>query len=424
MPQGALAGFSASDFSVTHDSTHLFLNVNFATAPTVTWRGTTTSNWNTIDANWAVASSTFANGNVAQFDDSNSSGRTTIAVDAAGANPLQTIFNNSSSGPDPTYTISGPGALGGVLLSMTGTGTAILNNPTNGILGQTSISNGSLEITGDGSLGPAPVTAIANQLVINGGQLMTLAGTTLATTRGIQVGNAAGHIGATATTGATINVDTTAGANTTIYNGIIADVAGQTGILNKAGAGELDLGGVNTFSGGMNINAGAVKLTASGAGGTGRTTVNTNGVLALAADVPATVHLPHLNPITLAGVAPSAPRRCTSFNSDLTRRRLALTSSIRPAPQQPNTTETILDSRFYFYWRPNDIILLGLCMVPAILMSQFLLAITRRIPPASACAARSRPITPARSRSAKRESSRCKARRPVREAQPAPARLC
>ena len=38
---------------------------------------------------------------------------------------------------------------------MTGTGTAILNNPTNGILGQTSISNGTLAIAADGSLGPA-----------------------------------------------------------------------------------------------------------------------------------------------------------------------------------------------------------------------------------------------------------------------------
>ena len=83
---------------MTHDSTHVFLNVSFTNPTTVIWRGTTNSNWNTTDANWLSGNSMFANGNIAQFDDSNGSGRTTIAVDAAGVNPLQTIFNNSSAG--------------------------------------------------------------------------------------------------------------------------------------------------------------------------------------------------------------------------------------------------------------------------------------------------------------------------------------
>ena len=355
VPQGALAGFPASDFSVTHDSTHVFLNVNLANTTTVIWRGTSNSNWNTTDTNWLSGNSMFANGNAAQFDDSNTSGRTTIAVDAAGVNPVQTIFNNSSAGPDPTYTINGPGALGGILLSMTGTGTAILNNTTNGILGQTSITNGTLAIAADGSLGPAPVNAIANQLVINGGQLMTLATTTLSTTRGIQIGNAAGHIGAVATTGATINVDTTAGANTTTYNGIIADVT-TGGILNKTGAGELDLGGANTFSGGMNINAGTVKLTASGAGGTGRITVNTNGVLALANDVPVTVPTapavltpPIATPITISGGVlgtSGAQGTVHVIQSDMTiaagtTATIDLFDPTGPA-NNTNTTETIL----------------------------------------------------------------------------------
>ncbi len=354
VPQGALAGFPLSYFSVTHDSTHVFLNVNFTNPTTVIWRGTASSNWNTTESNWSP-NPMFANGNVAQFDDSNTSGRTTIAVDAAGINPLQTIFNNSSAGPDPTYTING-GALGGVLLSMTGTGTAILSNPANGILGQTSITNGSLQIAADGSLGPAPVTAIANQLVINGGELRTLATTTLATTRGIQIGNAAGHIGAAATTGATINVDTTAGANVTTYNGIIADVAGQTGILNKAGAGELDLGGANTFSGGMNINAGGVKLTASGAGGTGRITVNANGALSLANDVPVTVPTapavltpPIATPITMNGgvLGSSGNGAVHVIQSDMTiatgtTATIDLFDPLGPADAATNRSETIL----------------------------------------------------------------------------------
>ena len=136
-----------------------------------------------------------------------------------------------------------------------------INGTANTMVGPTVISSGTLAIAADGSLGTAPLTAVPDQLTINGGQLTVLGTTTLATTHSVQIGNAAGTIGTNPTTGATINI----AAGVTTYNGNIVNVAGQSGILNLTGSGELDLGGTNTFTGGMNVNSGFVKLTAAGA---------------------------------------------------------------------------------------------------------------------------------------------------------------
>ena len=170
-----------------------------------------------------------------QFDDTNTSGNNTIAVDAGGVNPSQIIFANSAQ----DYTFNGPGAIGGIGISKSGSGTVTLNGTANIMVGAPTITSGTLAIAADGSLGTAPLTAVADQLTIDGGQLTILGTTTLATTRGMLIGNAAGTIGTNATTGATINVST----GVTTLNGIIGNVTSESGILNKAGAGELDLGG-------------------------------------------------------------------------------------------------------------------------------------------------------------------------------------
>ena len=285
VPGGPIAGFPTSNFSVTNDGTHLFLNVNFTGNPSLVWTGANGIAWDLATANW-TSPGVFTNGASVRFDDTNVSGNNVIAVDAGGVNPSQITFANSAQ----DYTINGPGAIGGIGISKGGSGTVTLNGAANTMVGPTSISSGTLAIAADGSLGTAPLSAVVDQLTINGGQLTVLGTTTLATTRGIQIGNAVGTIGANATTGATVNV----AAGITTYNGIIANVTGQAGILNKAGPGELDLGGANTFTGGMNINNGPVKLTATAAGGTGRVTVNVGGALAVGANLLATT------PITIA----------------------------------------------------------------------------------------------------------------------------
>ena len=239
-----------------------------------------------------------------RFDDTNTSGNNIIAVDAGGVNPSQIIFANS--GQD--YTFNGPGAIGGIGIIKSGSGTVTINGTANRWLVATMITSGTLAIAADGSLGTAPLTAAADQLTIDGGQLTTLGTMTLATTRGMLIGNAAGTIGTNATTGATINVST----GVTTFNGIIGNVSSESGILNKAGPGELDLGGANTFTGGMNINSGMVRVTAGGAGGNGRITVNVNSTLILAADLPVGT------PVTLVNATLAASGAGHTLVGDLT----------------------------------------------------------------------------------------------------------
>lgn len=306
VPGGTAASFPAGDFTVTNDSTHLFLT--FALAPVV-WTGATDSAWNTTSANWTSNNGLYTDGVKVQFDDTNVSNHNTIAIDnGLVVSPRKVVFANSTE----DYILTGPGTVGGAAsIVKTGSGTATINITNNTNTGGTTITGGTLAIAADGSLGAAPAGVVANQLTINGGQLTILGPTTLATTRGIQVGNAAGTIGPNATTGGTIHVTGPASIIAT-YNGVIANVPGQAGILNKDGPGELDLGGTNTFTGGLNVNNGVVKLTAGNAGGAGTVRVNTGGTLALAVDLPASA------PITLAGGAIGASAADRTINGDLT----------------------------------------------------------------------------------------------------------
>ncbi len=301
-PGGSLSGYPVSDFSVTHDASHLLVTVTF---PTNTWTGATNTTWDTSTINWSSGSGKFSSGDKAVFDDTNVSGNNAITIDAGGVNPSQVIFANSSQ----DYSINGPGVITGTAtINKSGSGTATINT-INTNVGATTITGGTLAIAGDGSLGTAPATTIANQLTINGGQLMILGTTALATTRGIQIGNAAGMIGANSTTGGTINVD----AGVTTYNGVIANVSGQAGILNKTGSGELDLGGVNTFTGGLNINGGTLRMTNASAAGTGMITVNPAGTLALGAAPPLGGAA-----ITLAGGIIGSSGAGQNLNNDVT----------------------------------------------------------------------------------------------------------
>ncbi len=241
------SGFLYS-FSVTPNQE---VDLTVQVAPILVWTGTVNNTWDIATANWNSQAGLFANGDGAQFDDTNTSGHNTIAIDAAGVISAKVVFANSTE----DYSINGPGAISGTGgFNKSGSGTVTINVTNNTNAGASTITSGTLAIAGDGSLGAAPGAAVANQLTINGGQLSLLGTMTLSPNRGIQIGNAAGMIGANAATGGTINVV----AGVTTYNGIVANVTGQAGILTKAGPGELDLGGVNTYSGGTVINAGVL----------------------------------------------------------------------------------------------------------------------------------------------------------------------
>ena len=57
VPGGAIAGFPTSNFSVSNDGTHLFLNVNFAGNPSLVWTGTNGAAWDLATSNWTAPAS-------------------------------------------------------------------------------------------------------------------------------------------------------------------------------------------------------------------------------------------------------------------------------------------------------------------------------------------------------------------------------
>ncbi|MEY2498569.1 MAG: fibronectin-binding autotransporter adhesin [Verrucomicrobiota bacterium] len=128
--------------------------------------------------------------------------------------------------------ISGTGAL-----VKDGGGTSTLNG-VNTYTGGTTINGGIVAVNSDSSLG-----ASSGALTLNAGTLEVA--TSYTSTRNYTLGNVA----------STIMVDS---GQTFTANGVFSG----TGTLNKTGAGTLTLGGVNLFSGGTNVTAGVLQMSA------------------------------------------------------------------------------------------------------------------------------------------------------------------
>ena len=144
---------------------------------------------------------------------------------------------------------------------------------------------------------PPPLVPAA--LVINGGTIDNSSGADLTLTNNNPVTLAANF---TFTGSGNLNLGTgpvtlnanptiTVGANTLTIGGIISNGTGNK--LTMAGAGNLVLTGVNTFTGGITVNSGTVRLNNAAAGGTGAAVVNTGGTLVAGGSL--------TNPVTLAG---------------------------------------------------------------------------------------------------------------------------
>ncbi|WP_139974596.1 autotransporter-associated beta strand repeat-containing protein [Ochrobactrum sp. CGA5] len=115
-----------------------------------------------------------------------------------------------------------------------GSGSTTLSG-TNTYSGGTDILGGSLIVSADSKLGDA-----AGSVTINGGTLQFSAD--LSSTRGYTIG----------ANGGTINTGT--------YTDTITGVIGGTGQFNKTGTGTLILGGDNTFTGNLHVNAGTLQI--------------------------------------------------------------------------------------------------------------------------------------------------------------------
>jgi filamentous hemagglutinin family protein len=189
------------------------------------------------------------------------SGSNTISLYIAFAATRTITVTNS----DESLTISGVISGGaGVGLTKAGSGTLVLSG-VNTYQGATTVNAGTISIAADSGLGQAPGGATAGHLTLNAGTLQSSATFSLNSNRGIELGAGNG----------VINVDTS---TVLTYGGIIAGA----NALEKIGAGEFVLQGINTNSSSVTVDGGTVTL--NGANGTMASatfTVNQGGTLKL-----------------------------------------------------------------------------------------------------------------------------------------------
>ncbi len=185
---------------------------------------------------------------------------------------MVSLANNLGIGLSVTTTVDNNGnnlTLGGVVsgggaLSKINSGTLTLGG-ANTYAGGTTIGAGVVSVSADGAsagnagnLGVVPASAIANNLILNGGDLLGGGTFTLNANRGLGIGATSGSAGATGL------IDAASGQTFTV-GGIIAS-AGNTGAdsltVNSivSTPGTVVLGGANTFSGTTLITAGTLQL--------------------------------------------------------------------------------------------------------------------------------------------------------------------
>ena len=242
------------------------------------WVGSVDGNWDSTTGNWSGGSDNlFSDGNSITFDDTAST--QAVVIDGASVAPSSVIFSNTSgnnytlsSAADETLDGTGgisatgtgdvtisSGIIGSGGFTQSGSGKTILSG-ANTYSGDTSVSAGTLEIGGAGSLGVS--------------------------------GNYAGAI---ANSGALIFNSST--------NQSLSGVISAAGGLVQGGAGTLTLTGENTYAGSTTVSAGAtLKVTTQNALGdtAGATTVAAGATLELAY-APQTNPSPITESLTISG---------------------------------------------------------------------------------------------------------------------------
>jgi autotransporter-associated beta strand protein len=238
--------FSGAPFTLGTRSSGTLTNASGALSLVVTanspkWSGLDNGNWAVgstgANKNWKLvtggAATDYIEGDVVLFDDSVTSGTTSINVSAANVSPASTTFNNSTK----DYTLGSTGGFGIAgtgPLTKTGTGALVITN-ANSYTGLTTIGSGATLTLGNGTTG-------------NDG---TLSGTSGVANEGTLAFNRFGSASA---------------------NYLISG----TGAVTKTGPGTQILGGANTYTGGTTVNAGTLQITTT-AGDANTGTFNLGG---------------------------------------------------------------------------------------------------------------------------------------------------
>ena len=157
------------------------------------------------------------------------------------------IISSLISGTAGPLTFAGTGAGGRIDI----TGSNTFSNATN----QVQLTGPEVRFSADASFGTLPASVVANHIIINGGGLSILSGSslTLNPNRGIQVSSNPNNA---------IIIPGNTGALT--YSGIIGDLPSNSGVFTKSGPGKLVLTGSNTYTGLTAISEGTLQLKNAG----------------------------------------------------------------------------------------------------------------------------------------------------------------
>jgi autotransporter-associated beta strand protein len=258
LPRGLSAGL------VTNGGNTIALNVTAYTPSIDVWTGSVNTNWNINGtSNWLISgvANTYLDGDNTWFDDTAVS--TNVFVTAMVSPNSMVISNNTK-----TYTFAGSAIAGVASLTKLGAGLLVLSD-TNTYLGNTVISNGTVQLGGVNVLpgGPGKGDVILNGTLDMNGKNEILNGL-----------SGSGTVDTVA--GGTPVLTVGASGSSSTFNGVIQNSAG-TLVLTKNGAGTLTLGGNNTYSGGATVSAGTLQIASATALGVGAATVATNAMLDL-----------------------------------------------------------------------------------------------------------------------------------------------
>ena len=251
----AIGTHPAGTYALVNNSGAITLHVT-GFGQGLTWNGNVNGTWDVnTTANFAGGTGMFAGGDRVTFDDT-ASGTTTITIADGGVSPAKTTFNNAGAahgGKD--YIVGGPGGING---------------------------SGDLVKDGSGSLTLTGANNFTGAVLVDAGTLSISSGAAVGMASGITLGGVTFIVTGNTTVAPPITVSATStidiGANNVTFGGALSG----SGAINKSGGGTLTLSAASAgFAGGMNINAGTVRVTANDGIGSGPVNVNGGTTLRL-----------------------------------------------------------------------------------------------------------------------------------------------